>query len=106
MALNPRLEEEKLATELAKIRQTTRMRLGIVAGIIIIGVLQTNFPDLGGSHPGAVVGPLLRAAMPLAFLAAAGVLVVVGLARRDMKRAEAAFESKVFRVPKRKKRPD
>jgi len=106
MALNPRLEEERLAAELTKVRQTTRMRLGIVAGILIIGVFQTNFPALSGPEPLVVAGNVLRAVMPLVFLAVAGVLVVVGLARRDMKRAEAAFESKRFRVPKRKKRPD
>jgi hypothetical protein len=106
MVLNPRREEENLEADLAKIRNTTRMRLGIVAGIVIIGFLQTNFPALDGRDLLTGARTLLQAVMPLVFLAVAGTLVVLALARRDQKRVEAAYESRRFRIPKRKKPSD
>jgi hypothetical protein len=36
------------------------------------------------------------------FIAGAGIVAVMALARRDAKRVETAYESKRFRVPKRK----
>lgn len=106
MVLNPRREEENLEIERAKIRATTRMRLGVVAGVLIIGILQIRFPSFSGGDVLAHAREILRTAMPLAFLAGAGVLVVLGLARRDLQRVEAAYEAKRFRVPKRKKPSD
>lgn len=102
MVLDPRREEEKLQADLVQIRNTTRMRLGVVAGILIIGYFQLNFPTVDGSDWLADVRTLFRAALPLVFIAVAGVLAVLALARRDAKRVEAAYESKRFRVPKRK----
>lgn len=104
--LNPRREEENLEVARAKIRATTRMRLGIVAGVLIIGIFQTKLPGLSGDGVAADAQELLRTAMPLVFLAVAGVLVVLGLARRDLRRVEAAYDAKRFRVPKRKKPSD
>ena len=101
MVFNPRREEEKLEADLAKIRATTRMRLGVVAGVVIIGLMQTKFQPVGGDLFTAA-STLLQTALPVIFIAAAGVLFVVGLAWRDMRRARAAYESKRFRVPKRR----
>lgn len=102
MVFNPRREEEKLQVDLAKIRQTTRMRLGVVAGIVIIGGFQTRFPDIGGADPLNAAREIFRTVFPLVVVAAVGVLIVLALARRDTRQVEAAYESKRFRVPKRK----
>jgi hypothetical protein len=102
MVSDPRREEENLQADLAKIRGTTRMRLGVVAGIVIIGFFQIRFPHLDGGDLLAEARAVFQALMPLVFIAGAGVLVVLALARRDAKRVEAAYESKRFKVPKRK----
>jgi hypothetical protein len=87
-----------------KIRATARMRLGVVAGIVIVGMVQTRFPDIAGEDAVTAARILLRAALPVLMLAVAGAFVVVALARRDIKRKEADYESKQFRVPGRKRR--
>lgn len=102
MATLPSRDEEKLAVDLAKIRATARMRLGVVAGVVIVGVVQTRFPDVAGEDTLTAARTLIRTALPVLMLAVAGVFVVVALARRDIKRKEAEVESKRFRIPKRK----
>lgn len=101
MVFSPSREEENLRADLAKIRATTRMRLGVVAGLVIIGLLQSKFPMAPDADIVTAIRAILHAVMPVIFIGAAGVLLVVGIARRDMKRVQAAYESKRFRVPKR-----
>jgi hypothetical protein len=94
--LNPQRAQENLDADLAKIRTKMRMRLGIVAGVVIVGLFQTNF-DFAFDIPS-----YFRAALPVLGLAVAGVLVVVALTLRDTKKARDRFESQRFRIPKRK----
>lgn len=101
MLFSPSREEENLRTDLAKIRATTRMRLGVVAGLVIIGLVQTKFPMAPDADVVTAIRAVLRSVMPVIFIGVAGVLLVVGISRRDMKRVQAAYESKRFRVPKR-----
>ena len=101
MVFSPSREEENLRTDLAKIRATTRMRLGVVAGLVIIGLLQTKYPIAPDADFVTASRMIVRAVMPVIFIGVAGIVLVVGIARRDMKRVEAAYESKRFRVPKR-----
>jgi hypothetical protein len=102
MLINPKRAEEKLHSDLAKIRIAVRMRFGIVAGVVIVGLLQTNFnvpPGLGFADLAAAY---IRIGGPVLGLAVVGVLIVLALARRDINAAQARFESQTFRVPKRK----
>lgn len=104
MALLPGRDEENLAADLAKIRATARMRLGVVAGVVIVGLFQTRFPDVAGVDMMTAARTLVRTGLPVLMLAVAGVFVVVALARRDIKRKVAEHESKRFRIPSRAKR--
>jgi hypothetical protein len=97
-------DEEKLATDMAKIRATARMRLGAVAGLFIVGLFQVRFPPVGDAGLVAAAPALLRAALPVLAFAAVLAFVVVALAARDIKRKQAEHESKQFRVPSRNKR--
>jgi cytochrome c-type biogenesis protein CcmH/NrfF len=101
MAYLPGRDAENLAADLRKIRVTTRMRLGVVAGVVIVGLFQTRFPDLVGLDTLTAASILAWTALPVLMLAVAGVFVVVALARRDIKRKEAEYESKRFRIPGR-----
>jgi len=92
MLLDPKRAEENLKADLAKIRTTVRMRFGIVAGIVIVGIFQTNFEGQ----------PLARALLPLFGIGAVGLFVVYALAYRDKKRAQDVYDSSRFRVPTRK----
>jgi len=104
MLLDPRRAEENLKADLAKIRMTARMRFGIVAGVVIVGLLQTNFDVPPGLTFSELAPIYLRILAPVLGLAGIGVLVVFALARRDIKAAHTRFESQTFRVPKRKSR--
>ncbi|MBY0511622.1 MAG: hypothetical protein K2P94_15910, partial [Rhodospirillaceae bacterium] len=92
MALLPGRDEENLAADLAKIRATARMRLGVVAGVVIVGLFQTRFPDVAGVDMMTAARTLVRTGLPVLMLAVAGVFVVVALARRDIKRKVAEHE--------------
>ena len=105
MPFDPRRAEENLQAELAKIRSTARMRFGIVAGVIIVGLLKTNFSLDADADLIAQVVAIVRAAMPVIGLAAVATLLILALAQRDVKRARAKHESQIFRVPVRKSRP-
>jgi len=94
MLLTPQRAAENLKADLAKIRAKLRMRVGVVAGVLIVAAFQTNFDNPA----------LLMAAAPLLGLGAFGILVVLALDFRDKKRAQAVHDSSVFRVPKRKDR--
>ena len=101
--LSPQRAQANLDEALAKIRTTTRMRFGVVAGIVIVGLFQINFsavPDQGETL--ALVQSYLRTAFPVLAVAVAGGLVVMALRQRDIKRARDIHDSQVFRVPKRK----
>jgi hypothetical protein len=97
-------DEEKLATDIAKIRATARMRLGAVVGLVAVGLFQIDFPDLSGLDTVTAARTLLRTLMPFLALSVALVLLVLGLARRDIKRKQDDYESKQFRIPTRAKR--
>lgn len=104
MLPDPRRAEEDFQAELAKVRAAVRMRLGIVAGIVIVGLVQTNFDFSAETGLADLVVRCVKDAAPLLGIAAAGLLVVFGLAQRDLKRARDLYESKRFRVPTRKTR--
>lgn len=105
MILDPRRAEENLQADLAKVRTAVRMRLGIVAGIVIVGLLQMHFDFAGNADLVALARVFFKTAAPLLGLAAAGVLIVLALGWRDMKRARDVYDSKRFRVPTRKTPP-
>ena len=92
MRLDPKRAEENFKADRAKIRTTVRMRIGIVAGIVIIGIFQTNFDTQ----------PPAQALLPLFGVAAVGLFVVFALAYRDKKRAQDVYVSGRFHVPTRK----
>ena len=92
MLLDPQRAQAKLDEALARIRKAQRMRFGMVAGVVIVGLLQV------------AVGkrPVVEAGLPVLGLAVAGAAVIQALSVRDAKRAQRTFESESFRVPKRK----
>ncbi len=64
MQINPRRAELELATDLAKIRMTLRMRIGIAAAVVIVGLFQTPFGGAAGLEGMDQVRALFSAAMP------------------------------------------
>ncbi|MSO72356.1 MAG: hypothetical protein EXQ84_01925 [Rhodospirillaceae bacterium] len=90
--------------DLARVRATMRMRLGVVAGIFLVGLYRTNFKTDSGADTITVAHSILSAALPVLGLAAAGSLIVFALAWRETKRPHNLFESKQFRIPTRTKR--
>ena len=104
MLTDPRRAEEDLVTDLAKVHTTARMRLGVVAGIVIVGLVQTHFDIPDSADLFAKAHAVAVAVGPVFGIAVGGVLLVVLVARRDMKRAQDRYESKRFRVPTRKTR--
>ena len=102
MLTDPRRAEEELAVDLAKVHSIARMRLGLVAGLVIVGLTQTHFNIPDRVDIFAQVYAAIASAGPVLGIAVGGVLLVVLLARRDMKRAYDRYESKRFRVPTRK----
>jgi hypothetical protein len=105
MVLDPRRAEENFATDLAKIRATTRMRLGIVVGVVIVGLLQTRFdvpPDAGLL---GYVQSYFTAAKLILGVAVLGVVIILLVARRDTTRARDRYDGSRFhfRVSKPRK---
>ena len=105
MQIDPRRAEEDLETDLAKVRSTVRMRLGVVAGVVIVGLVQTNFDGVDGGGIFDAARRIFILALPVLGLGLLGALIVGGLAGRDIKRARARYDSKRFRVPTRKSGP-
>lgn len=102
MVWTPRQDEETLEADLAKIRAATRMRLGIVVGIIVVGLAQTHFPSAPDADLATRARSIMMAAMPVLLIAGVAAVVVVGLAQRSIARVRAEYESKRFRVPRRR----
>ncbi len=103
MVASPRRAEENLEADLALVRAQVRMRLGVVAAIVLVGLYQTNFETAPAG--GAGFGAMLSAALPVLGIAVAGALIVFALGWRDAKQVRAKHEPNLFRVPKRKTRP-
>ena len=104
MLPDPRRAEENLAASLQKLRSATRMRYGIVAGVIIAGLLHTNFNVVGDGDPVAALVQMFFAVMPVLWLGAAGAVIVFALSWRDSKRLLEKHEAGRFRIPVRKSR--
>ncbi len=104
MLPDPRRAEEEFLAELAKVHAAARTRLGIVAGIVVVGLVQTNYDFSAEAGFVALVVSIVKDAAPVLGIAVAGLLLVLGLAQRDMKRARDLYESKRFRIPTRKTR--
>ena len=101
MLINPQRAQQILDDALAKIRMKTRMRLGLVAGAVIVGLSQTGFHS-DAAAPLDKARDYVQAAGPVLALAVAGVFLVVALSRLDIKRAREAYDSQRFRIPTRK----
>lgn len=102
MLISPQRAQVNLDAALAQIRIKTRMRLGIVVGILIVGVLRTDFaaPLVAVAMP--ALPPVIAALFPLAAIAVAGVAGIFALRQRDIRRARAAFDKTAFKIPTRK----
>ncbi len=92
MVLELKRAESNYNADLLKIRVAVRTRLGIVAGVVIVGIFQVNYEGQ----------PLLQAVAPLLGIAAFGVLAVFAFAARDKKRAQEVYDSSRLHVPSRK----
>ncbi len=104
MLIDPERAKEHLDADLTKVRATVRMRLGVVAGIVIVGLIQTHFDITDKSDAVGIARAVYAAALPIFGIAVAGILLVVLLAVRDSKRARHRYESTRFRIPTRKTR--
>jgi len=96
MLINPQRAQAELDHTLIKIHATTRMRVGIVAGMVIVGLFHTDFGGRFGIEGYAM------ATLPVIALSTLGLIVVLVLRLRDIKKARARYESQTFRIPKRK----
>ena len=104
MLLDPRRAEENFETDRAKIRVAVRIRLGIVVGLVAVGLFQTDYNIQPDADVVTTVLHFVIDAKPVLGIGAAGLLLVFGLAQRDLKRARDLYESKTLRVPTRKTR--
>lgn len=104
MIVDPRRAEEDLKADLARVRATMRMRLAVVAAVVLVGLFRTNFRIESGLDAVSVAHSILTTASPVLGIAGAGSLIVFALAWRDTKRLHSLFESKRFRIPKRSPR--
>ncbi len=104
MLPDPRRAEEDFQAETARLRTVLRTRLGILAGLVIAGLVQTDYNVPAGAGLVAIVVQVVNDAMVVLGIAAAGLVLIFGLLQRDQKRAHDLYESKRFRVPTRKTR--
>ncbi len=102
MLIDPQRAQANLDDALAKIRVKTRMRLGIVAGVLLVGLFRTDFnlPPFGLRFAGVPI--FIVALLPLIGLGVAGVAVIILLRERDLRRARAEYDKTTFKVPTRK----
>ena len=102
MLIDPQRAQAKLDTALAQIRVKARMRFGIVAGVVMVGLFQTDFnaPPFGALLPGMPL--FIVALVPLLALALIGALVIMGLRQRDVASARAEYDKTTFKIPTRK----
>ena len=101
MLINPQRAQQNLDDALAKIRMTLRMRLGLVAGVIIVGLSQTTFYSDAAAN-GDVLRDYFKAAVPVLGIAVLGLFLVIALSRLDIKHARDVYDSQRFRIPIRK----
>ena len=98
-----RLAEEKLEMDLAKVHIQLRRRLGVVAGVVAVGLFQTQFDLPAGEGMLVTVQSILKAALPVIVIGVAGTMLVWGAARREIQRLRAAAEGTVLRIPGRER---